>query len=290
MEIQQLEYYLELCRQENFTEVGFACNLSQSALSKQIRKLERELNVTLIRRNTRKFELTEEGVIFQNYAREMLELHRKMLEDVHSRRELKIGSMSVLSPYHFALVLSAFSEKYPDIDLVLEENSADHILAELDSYDFAILRSLLIQEPNRYNFLTLFDDYLCAVVYDTHPLARRKSISLEELKDETFVFPQKGTGGYEAFYDSCIKSGFTPNIQYEFPQANTIMSFVQAKMGITINFTKVYQEYEGEGLTMIPLKDEFHYPISLIYPKRQALTDPQKLFLKFIKNWLAAVS
>ena len=160
---------------------------------------------------------------------------------------------------------------------MLEENSADHILAELDSYDFAILRSLLIQEPNRYNFLTLFDDYLCAVVYDTHPLARRKSISLKELKDETFVFPQKGTG-------------FTPNIQYEFPQANTIMSFVQAKMGITINFTKVYQEYEGEGLTMIPLKDEFHYPISLIYPKRQALTDPQKLFLKFIKNWLAAVS
>ena len=189
MEIQQLEYYLELCRQENFTEAGFACNLSQSALSKQIRKLERELNVTLIRRNTRKFELTEEGVIFQNYAREMLELHRKMLEDVHSRRELKIGSMSVLSPYHFALVLSAFSEKYPDIDLVLEENSADHILAELDSYDFAILRSLLIQEPNRYNFLTLFDDYLCAIVYATHPLARRKSISLEELKDETFVFP-----------------------------------------------------------------------------------------------------
>lgn len=61
MDIQQLKYYRELCRVKNFTEAGFVCSLSQSALSKQIRRLEKELNVTLIRRNTRKFELTEEG-------------------------------------------------------------------------------------------------------------------------------------------------------------------------------------------------------------------------------------
>ena len=66
MDIQQLKYYRELCRVKNFTEAGFACSLSQSALSKQIRRLEKELNVTLIRRNTRKFELTEEGEIFWN--------------------------------------------------------------------------------------------------------------------------------------------------------------------------------------------------------------------------------
>ena len=53
MDIQQLKYYKELCRVKNFTEAGFACNLSQSALSKQIHKLEKALNVTLIRRDTR---------------------------------------------------------------------------------------------------------------------------------------------------------------------------------------------------------------------------------------------
>ena len=61
MEIQQLYYYMELCKQKNFTEAGYACNMTQGALSKQIRKLENELGITLIRRNTRKFELSKEG-------------------------------------------------------------------------------------------------------------------------------------------------------------------------------------------------------------------------------------
>ena len=63
MEIQQLYYYMELCKQKNFTEAGYACNMTQGALSKQIRKLENELGITLIRRNTRKFELSKEGEI-----------------------------------------------------------------------------------------------------------------------------------------------------------------------------------------------------------------------------------
>lgn len=97
MDIQQLKYYRELCRVKNFTEAGFACSLSQSALSKQIRRLEKELNVTLIRRNTRKFELTEEGEIFLEYAGQALERYGKMLEDIHSKKEIHIGSMTVLS-------------------------------------------------------------------------------------------------------------------------------------------------------------------------------------------------
>ena len=48
MEIQQLYYYMELCKQKNFTEAGYACNMTQGALSKQIRKLENELGITLI--------------------------------------------------------------------------------------------------------------------------------------------------------------------------------------------------------------------------------------------------
>src|SRR5699024_8067868 len=71
---------------------------------------------------------------------------------------------------------------------------ADQIVAHIDEYDFAILRTLLITDTERYCMLPLYDDYLCAVVYSSHPLAGRKSIRLEELKDEVFVFPQKGSG------------------------------------------------------------------------------------------------
>ncbi len=80
MEIQQLYYYMELCKQKNFTEAGYACNMTQGALSKQIRKLENELGITLIRRNTRKFELSKEGEIFLSYAKKMTGTYEEMLK------------------------------------------------------------------------------------------------------------------------------------------------------------------------------------------------------------------
>ena len=64
MEIQQLYYYMELCRQKNFTEAGYSCNMTQGALSKQIRKLENELGTTLIRRNTRRLSYPKKGKSF----------------------------------------------------------------------------------------------------------------------------------------------------------------------------------------------------------------------------------
>ena len=90
MEIQQLYYYMELCKQKNFTEAGYACNMTQGALSKQIRKLENELGITLIRRNTRKFELSKEGEIFLSYAEKMTGTYEEMLKNVQKIRKLRL--------------------------------------------------------------------------------------------------------------------------------------------------------------------------------------------------------
>lgn len=94
MEIQQLYYYMELCRQKNFTEAGYSCNMTQGALSKQIRKLENELGTTLIRRNTRRFELSKEGEIFLSYAKEMTSMYEEMLKNIQKNKEIKIGCMA----------------------------------------------------------------------------------------------------------------------------------------------------------------------------------------------------
>lgn len=284
MNMQQLKYYTTLCREKNFTEAGFVCGLTQSALSKQIQKLEKELDVTLIRRNTRMFELTEEGKILEKYAESTLKAHEDMLKKIHSVKEIRIGSMPVLSPYHISSLFTEFRKLHPDIQLTIVEHPADQILADIRSYDFLILRSLLMTDTRKYCFQTLCDDRPCAILYDSHPLAQKDSIWLSELKNETFIFPEKGSGGYEAFYQSCLLAGFEPDIQYNFPQANTVFSFVREKAGVAVHFTKVYQEFACNGIKMLPLKDEFHYPISLIYLKNRRLPESHKLFLRFIKE------
>ncbi len=184
MEIQQLYYYMELCKQKNFTEAGYACNMTQGALSKQIRKLENELGITLIRRNTRKFELSKEGEIFLSYAKKMTGTYEEMLKNVQKNQEIKIGCMPVLAPYHFARLVADFRKEYPDIKLVIDERIASEIQENSDRYDFLILRENMMEDQKKFRFSPLYDDKLCAVLYEKHPLYGRDRLQLKELKDD----------------------------------------------------------------------------------------------------------
>ena len=286
MEIQQLYYYMELCKQKNFTEAGYACNMTQGALSKQIRKLENELGITLIRRNTRKFELSKEGEIFLSYAKKMTGTYEEMLKNVQKNQEIKIGCMPVLAPYHFARLVADFRKEYPDIKLVIDERIASDIQENSDRYDFLILRENMMEDQKKFRFSPLYDDKLCAVLYEKHPLYGRDRLQLKELKDDVFIFPERGSGSYEVFYKSCEKAGFEPKIAFEFPQANTIMSFVSEGVGVTITFSTVYREAKCAGVKMIPLADELHSVISLFYRKNKPLDYAKKQFLNYVREHL----
>ena len=286
MEIQQLYYYMELCKQKNFTEAGYACNMTQGALSKQIRKLENELGITLIRRNTRKFELSKEGEIFLSYAKKMTGTYEEMLKNVQKNQEIKIGCMPVLAPYHFARLVADFRKEYPDIKLVIDERIASDIQENSDRYDFLILRENMMEDQKKFRFSPLYDDKLCAVLYEKHPLYGRDRLQLKELKDDVFIFPERGSGSYEVFYKSCEKAGFEPKIAFEFPQANTIMSFVSEGVGGTITFSTVYREAKCAGVKMIPLEDELHSVISLFYRKNKPLDYAKKQFLNYVREHL----
>lgn len=286
MEIQQLYYYMELCKQKNFTEAGYACNMTQGALSNQIRKLENELGITLIRRNTRKFELSKEGEIFLSYAKKMTGTYEEMLKNVQKNQEIKIGCMPVLAPYHFARLVADFRKEYPDIKLVIDERIASEIQENSDRYDFLILRENMMEDQKKFRFSPLYDDKLCAVLYEKHPLYGRDRLQLKELKDDVFIFPERGSGSYEVFYKSCEKAGFEPKIAFEFPQANTIMSFVSEGVGVTITFSTVYREAKCAGVKMIPLEDELHSVISLFYRKNKPLDYAKKQFLNYVREHL----
>lgn len=277
---------MELCKQKNFTEAGYACNMTQGALSKQIRKLENELGITLIRRNTRKFELSKEGEIFLSYAKKMTGIYEEMLKNVQKNQEIKIGCMPVLAPYHFARLVADFRKEYPDIKLVIDERIASDIQENSDRYDFLILRENMMEDQKKFRFSPLYDDKLCAVLYEKHPLYGRDRLQLKELKDDVFIFPERGSGSYEVFYKSCEKAGFEPKIAFEFPQANTIMSFVSEGVGVTITFSTVYREAKCAGVKMIPLEDELHSVISLFYRKNKPLDYAKKQFLNYVREHL----
>ena len=90
----------------------------------------------------------------------------------------------------------------------------------------------------------------------------------------------------KCFIRVCEKAGFEPKIAFEFPQANTIMSFVSEGVGVTITFSTVYREAKCAGVKMIPLEDELHSVISLFYRKNKPLDYAKKQFLNYVRAFV----
>ena len=284
MEIESLKCFVVLSDKKKFTEAAFECNMSQSTLSKKIKKMENELGVQLFNRTMHETVLTEEGKKFYKYAKSILMMYDRALVELQPNT-IRLGCMSVLSPYHIPKMLRDFSLSHQHLEFHIKESSARYAIDHIDDFDFILIRTDLLDKPSDYIICPLIDDELCVVVSTLNLLSKQSEIYLSDIKDEAFIFPEKGSGGYEIFYDACKQAGFEPNIAVEMPHTSTMFSFVEENVGISLSFKKVYQEFENPKLKMIPLKDNLHYPIALVYKKGKILHPIKKDFIKYCKEY-----
>lgn len=284
MEIESLKCFVVLSDKKKFTEAAFECNMTQSTLSKKIKKMENELGVQLFNRTMHETVLTEEGKKFYKYAKSILMMYDRALVELQPNT-IRLGCMSVLSPYHIPKMLRDFSLSHQHLEFHIKESSARYAIDHINDFDFILIRTDLLDKPSDYVICPLIDDELCVVVSTLNPLSKQSEIYLSDIKDEAFIFPEKGSGGYEIFYDACKQAGFEPNIAVEMPHTSTMFSFVEENVGISLSFKKVYQKFENPKLKMISLKDDLHYPIALVYKKGKILHPIKKDFIKYCKEY-----
>ena len=284
MEIESLKCFVVLSDKKKFTEAAYECNMTQSTLSKKIKKMENELGVQLFNRTMHETVLTVEGKKFYKYAKTILMMYDRALVELQPNT-IRLGCMSVLSPYHIPKMLRDFSLSHQHLEFHIKESSARYAIDHIDDFDFILIRTDLLDKPSDYIICPLIDDELCVVVSTLNPLSKQSEIYLCDIKDEAFIFPEKGSGGYEIFYDACKQADFEPNIAVEMPHTSTMFSFVEENVGISLSFKKVYQEFENPKLKMIPLKDNLHYPIALVYKKGKILHPIKKEFIEYCKEY-----
>ena len=284
MEIESVKCFVVLSDKKKFTEAAYECNMTQSTLSKKIKKMENELGVQLFNRTMHETVLTVEGKKFYKYAKSILMMYDRALVELQPNT-IRLGCMSVLSPYHIPKMLRDFSLSHQHLEFHIKESSARYAIDHIDDFDFILIRTDLLDKPSDYIICPLIDDELCVVVSTLNPLSKQSEIYLSDIKDEAFIFPEKGSGGYEIFYDACKQADFEPNIAVEMPHTSTMFSFVEENVGISLSFKKVYQEFENPKLKMIPLKDNLHYPIALVYKKGKILHPIKKGFIEYCKEY-----
>lgn len=241
MELRQLRYFVAVAEELHFGKAAQRLAISQPPLSFNIARLEESLGYALLRRSTRAVELTAAGKVFYREACRILSLadQAQALGGRAARGEagsLRIGFVGAALLTPMASVLRRFDLERPGLLMTVHElNSFEQIDAlQREQIDFGILHPRSIPEGLHAQVLYR-EPFVCALPA-SHPLAGRKEIRLQALKDEPFVlFPRHFSPEYhDRIIAMCVAAGFTPQVRYEVRANATVASLVAAGFGVAI--------------------------------------------------------
>lgn len=188
MLLRQLKYFLAVVKANSFTDAAARCFISQSAISQQIQALERELGVKLLNREGRKFTLTEAGRYFYQKGRPLAdEMERLCRETAKLGREndrcLRIGYLKCYSGREFQMAVAAFSRKHPEVSIEITGGNHEDLYDALraDKVDI-VLNDQRRAFSDAYVNQILAARECCVEIFEHSPLARRESLTADELK------------------------------------------------------------------------------------------------------------
>jgi DNA-binding transcriptional LysR family regulator len=193
--LQQLRILKAVATEKNFTKAAELLYLSQPSLSKQIKTLEKNLDVLLINRENNKISLTENGKIFLQYSERILALCEescRALIDLKNgeRGHLTVGASQTIGTYLMPRVLALFAQNYPQIDLKVQVNSTRLIAKNVINreVDIAVVGGEIPDELRKSLTVEHFvEDEFSLIVPKSHPFSTRKIITKEDLYHLNFI-------------------------------------------------------------------------------------------------------
>lgn len=193
--LQQLRILKAVATEKNFTKAAEVLYLSQPSLSKQIKTLEKNLDILLINRENNKISLTENGKVFLQYSERILALCEescRALIDLKNgdRGNLTVGASQTIGTYLMPRVLALFAQNYPQIDLKVQVNStrliANNVLNR--EIDIAVVGGEIpYQLKKNLSIKDFVEDELSLIISKSHPFAKKKKINKENLYYLNFI-------------------------------------------------------------------------------------------------------
>lgn len=260
MELQQLRYVIAVAEEASFTRAAARCFVVQSALSHQIKALEKELGVALFARTSRRVELTAAGEAFLPAARISLDAAERAAvaaaaADGLIRGELRIGVIPTVTAVDVPATLKRFHVTHPEVRIVLRVAASDELEAAIASgdLDIGMLGLPTIREPRGVAWRLLASDRLVVVTSREHPLAERDEVRLSELADQVFADFPTGTPGRAQSDLAFAAVGIHRDIAFEAMATDLMLGLVRQNLAVTLLPARYVRP--EPGLSAIPITD-----------------------------------
>ncbi|UKY54456.1 LysR family transcriptional regulator [Streptomyces inhibens] len=247
MELRQLQYFVAVVEDANFTRAAARLHVAQPGVSAQIRQLERELGQPLLDRSGRSVTVTEVGKAVLTYARAALAAVEGIRQTVDEftgllRGRVAIGLVSGASIAHtfdVPSLLADFHDDHPQVEISLTEDTSERMLAALHrgELDIAVAGLPGDEPPPGLSLQIVVDEPLVAAVTPHDPLMThtgRTSVPLAALRDRPLISLPRGTGLRGVLERACTEAGFRPRIAFEAAAPPVLAQLAARGLGVAV--------------------------------------------------------
>ncbi|RAP75411.1 LysR family transcriptional regulator [Paenibacillus montanisoli] len=290
MNINQLETLLTISRTMSFRKAGELLNLTQPAVSAQIKSLEDEFKTVLVDRN-QPVTLTDRGQVFLDHAERILtiveELKQK-LSDLSQTPQghIVLGTTSSIAIQILPRVLSYFQDQFPLIKTTIHSMPSSGVMASVENGTVDIgITYLSERNPNVETSILYYDTYEL-VVAPEHPMAHLKHTTVESLKDIPMIMLSPDTLG-RRFLDQIFRRfNLQPNIVMELSSSEEVKRMVEINLGAAVvSKLSIANEVRLGTLNRIKVNElDMSHPVGLVYKSGRYINSAMQQFLSDLKG------
>ncbi|HZZ46674.1 MAG TPA: LysR substrate-binding domain-containing protein [Pseudonocardia sp.] len=238
MELRQLEYFVAVVEEANFTRAAARVHVAQPGVSAQIRRLERELGQPLLDRSNRSVRLTQTGEAVLPFARAALEAVAGARAAVDELAGLVRGHVAVgaVTAHNVDLpaVLAQLHRDHPAVDITLTADTSDRLISAVRGGELDAAIIAYGDPPAGLRLRVVADEAITAAVAHSDVWADRDSVPLTALRDRVLISLAEGAGIRAIFTEACAASGFTPRIGYEAGNPQALAELAALGLGVAI--------------------------------------------------------
>lgn len=256
----KIKTLLTVAEEKNFTKAANKLNLTQPAVSHQIKELEDELQEQLFIRKKGDIIPTPIGDIVLNYARKFVAMHNKMLDDIkHNHKiNIKLGITHTAESNKITEIIGSYLINNPGLSVTIITDTTNNLYKMVENYELDL--AIVDDEKNvKLNYLPLDTDYLVCVVNNNSPLAKKKIVTLKELKKENLILRLNSSYTrklFESTLESINESINSFKIILELDNIETIKDLVRKDMGVSILAKNTcIDEVNRKKLTILPIEN-----------------------------------
>lgn len=239
IKLKDLRYLVAVADQRHFGRAAQSCFVSQPTLSSQLRKLEDYLGVQLIERRPGNVSLTDAGEQIVMRARRILEASEEVVTLAKAHRDplagrLRLALLPTIGPYLLPRVAQPIRKALPRIELRLYEFQTAQMLEKLAAGEIDVGILALPIEHEGLDVRELYTEPFMMALPDHHRLAKRSTIRVEDLKDETLLLLEDGHCLRDQALEVCSRIGLHEKQDFRATSLETLRQMVATGAGVTL--------------------------------------------------------